>query len=123
MKDCKEGITAQSEKLCKKLLEAPQSQPECTLFSDDDSLERTCERIRGESKTKVVRDIAQLIVPSAEILADKGAEQLEVLRETTNGCWINAVPFIKPSGSRLGPRPQPDFGLGFKRDAFDRGQL
>ncbi|OJD17361.1 hypothetical protein AJ78_02546 [Emergomyces pasteurianus Ep9510] len=80
-------------------------------------------RIRGEDETKVIRDIAQLIVPSAEILADTGAKRLEILRETTNAYWVNTIPFIRPPGSRPAPRPQPDFGLGFKRDAFSREQL
>ena len=64
----------------------------------------------------MIRDIAQLIVPSAEILADHGAKHLEILRETANAAWINAIPFY-------GPRPQPDFSLGFKREAFSREQL
>ncbi|KAF1962655.1 hypothetical protein CC80DRAFT_521710 [Byssothecium circinans] len=111
-----EGITAESKKLCQRLLNAPQSPPEHTRFSDNKIFEKTCRRIRGENETKVVRDIALLIVPSAEILADNGAKHLEILRETTNAGWINAIPFY-------GPRPQPDFGLGFKREAFNRDQL
>lgn len=116
MYDFEEGVTAQSEKLCQKLLEAPQTPPKHTLFSDDKIFNKTCERIRDENETKVVRDIAQLIVPSAEILADYGVKHLEVLRETTNAGWINSIPFS-------GPRPQPDFGLGFKREAFNKEQL
>lgn len=123
MDDCDEGISAQSKKLCQTLLRAPQPPPEHTLFSDDNLFKKTCKRIRGENETKVIRDIAQLIVPSAEILADKGAKHLEILRETTNACWVNTVPFIRPPGSRPAPRPQPDFGPGFKRDAFNREQL
>ncbi|TVY94275.1 hypothetical protein LAWI1_G002062 [Lachnellula willkommii] len=123
MDDYDKGITAESERLCQTLLQAPQPLPEHTLFSDDELFKKTCKRIRGENETKVVRDIAQLIVPPAEILADRGAEHLEILRETTNACWVNSYTFINPSGSRPGPRPQPDFGLGFKRDAFSREQL
>ena len=127
------GITAESEKLCQQLLKEPQPTPQHTLFSDDELFKKTCNRIKGENETKVVRDISQLIVPSAEILADKGAEHLAILRETTNACWTNSIPFINPprlapapasaSASRPGPRPQPDFGLGFDRDAFNREQL
>ena len=127
-----EGITAESENLCQMLLQAPQSPPEHTLFSDDELFKKTCTRMRNENDTKVIRDIAQLIVPSAEILADRGrADHLEILRETTNACWVNSYTFINlpgprsglRPGSRSGPRPQPDFGLGFKRDAFNRDQL
>jgi hypothetical protein len=116
MDDYEEGVTAQSEKLCQKLLEAPQPPPNHTLFSDDNIFMKTCKRIRGENETKVIRDIAQLIVPSAEILADYGVKHLAILRETTNAGWSNAIPFS-------GPRPQPDFSLGFKREAFNREQL
>ncbi|KAH7111327.1 hypothetical protein B0J11DRAFT_554356 [Dendryphion nanum] len=119
------GIAAEGKKLCQQLLKEPQPAPQHTLFSDDELFKKTCKRIKGENETKVVRDISQLIVPSAEILADKGAKHLAILRENTNACWTNSIPFINPpgSGSRSGPRPQPDFGLGFDRDAFNPEQL
>ncbi|MCJ1467580.1 hypothetical protein MMC07_006205 [Pseudocyphellaria aurata] len=123
MDDHAEGITAESEKLCQTLLKGTHSPPKDTLFSEDDLFKKTCKRIRGENETKVVRDIAPLIVPSAEILADRGAKHLEILRETVNACWVNSISFMKPPGLRPGPRPQPDFGLGFKRDAFSRERL
>ncbi|KAF1992758.1 hypothetical protein P154DRAFT_549923 [Amniculicola lignicola CBS 123094] len=123
MDDCAEGITDESEKLCETLLVEPQLLPQHTLFSEDDLFKKTCKRMRGENEAKVVRDIAPLIVPSAEILADSGAQHLEIVRETVNACWVNSITFIKPIGSRPGPRPQPDVGLGFKRDAFSREQL
>ncbi|KAF2245194.1 hypothetical protein BU26DRAFT_522295 [Trematosphaeria pertusa] len=125
MDDHELGITPESEKLCQQLLKELQPAPQHTLFSDDELFKKTCKRIKGENETKVVRDISQLIVPSAEILADKGATHLAILRETTNACWTNSIPFINPPGSRSrsGPRPQPDFGLGFDRDAFNPEQL
>jgi hypothetical protein len=116
MDDHEEGITTQSEKLCQTLLKTPRNPPEHTLFSDDNLFKKTCRRLKGENDTKVIRDIAQLIVPSAEILADHGAKHLEILRETTNVGWMNAIPFY-------GTRPQPDFGVGFKREAFTPEQL
>lgn len=127
MDDHELGITVESEKLCQQLLKGPQPTPQDTLFSDDELFKKTCKRLKGENETKAVLRISQLIVPSAEILADKGAKHLAILRETTNACWTNSIPFINPpgsgSGSRSGPRPQPDFGLGFDRDAFNPEQL
>jgi len=123
MSQFSEGVTAESKELCQTLLKETQPPPEHTLFSDNILFEKTCERDRGENETKVVRDSAPLVVPSAEILADRGATHLEILRETVNACWANSTTFIQPPGSRPGPRPQPDFGLGFKRDAFSREQL
>ncbi|KAF2005978.1 hypothetical protein P154DRAFT_570707 [Amniculicola lignicola CBS 123094] len=116
MDDHDEGITTESEKLLAKLLKTPRKPPEHTLFSDDILFKKTCKSLRGENETKVILRIADLIFPSAEILADRGAKHLEILRETTNAGWINAIPFY-------GPRPQPDFGLGFKREAFTPEQL
>jgi len=76
----------------------------------------TCEMTRNRNETRVVRDIAQLLVPSAEILAIRGAKHLEILNETVNEGWNNCIPL-------LGPRPQPDYAVGFKREAFTRDQL
>jgi hypothetical protein len=130
LKDCgsfigqfTEGVTAESKELYQTLLKERQPPPKHTLFSDDVLFEKTYERIRGENETKVVRDITPLIIPSAEILADREAKHLEILRETVNACWVNSTTFIQPPGSRPSPRPQPDFGLGFKRDAFSQERL
>jgi len=117
------GVTAESKELCQTLPNELQPLPEHTLFSKNVLFEKTWERIRGENETKVVRDFSQLIVPSADILADSGAKHIEILRETVNVCWTNSITFLNPPGSRPCPRPQPDFGLGFKRDAFSQEQL
>lgn len=123
MDDFAEGVTDKSAELCRTLLNEAQLPPEHTLFSDDVLFQKTCKRIQGGNESKVIRDITQLIVPSAEILADRGAKHLEILRETVNVCWVNSITFISPLSSRAGPRPQPDFGLGFKRKAFCQEQL
>jgi hypothetical protein len=131
MDDHELGISAESERLCQQLLSEPQETPSHTLFSNDALFEKTCKRLKGETETKILRDIGQLIVPSAEILADKGANHLAGLRETTDECWARAMPFFNPESSNLGsdasiysgPRPQPDFGLGFDRSAFSLEQL
>lgn len=121
------GITAESEKLCQQLLNGPQPVPQHTLFSEDGLFKKTCRRMKGENETKIVHRISQFIIPSAEILADRGAKHLAIVRETTNACWANSEPFIYPPGSgsdsRSGPRPQPNFGFGFDRDAFNAEQL
>ena len=58
-----EGITTQSEKLCRMLPKTPRKRPEHILFSDDNLSKKICERLRGENGIKVIRDIAQLVVP------------------------------------------------------------
>lgn len=123
------GVTAESGRLCQQLLNGPQAVPQHTLFSDDVLFKKTCRRMKGENETKVVQRLSQFIVPSAEVLADRGVKQLAIVRETINACWINTEPFIYPfgsrsvSGSRSASCPQPDFGFGFDRDAFNAEQL
>lgn len=125
MDDHELGITEESETLCQRLRQGSQPTPHDTLFSDDELFMKTCKRLKGENETKVVLRISQLIVPSVEILADKGAKHLAILRETTNVRWVNSIPFINlpGSGSRSGPQPQPEFALGFDRDALNPEQL
>lgn len=130
LKDCgsflhnhREGITDESKMLCQTLLSRAQTPPKHTLFSSDDLFEKTCQRLVGENEAKVFRDIGPLIVPSTETLADSGVEHLDLLRETVNACWTNSTSFVQPLDSDPGPLPQPDFGLGFKRDAFNRERL
>ncbi|KAH8719381.1 hypothetical protein GQ44DRAFT_751630 [Phaeosphaeriaceae sp. PMI808] len=108
-------ISAESKALCQRLLNLPLSLPKDTLF-EDELFEDTLESIKGRNETRLIRDIAQLIVPPAEILAIRGAKHLKTLRETTNAGWNNAIPFY-------GLRPQPDYSLGFKREAFTQEQL
>ncbi|KAF2728559.1 hypothetical protein EJ04DRAFT_569426 [Polyplosphaeria fusca] len=110
-----EGIIAESRELCQKLLYTEQPPPEDTLF-DEQLFETVLESVKGRNETRVLRDISPLLVPSAEVLAIRGAKHLDILRETTNAGWNDAIPF-------LGPRPQPDYGLGFKREAFSQDQL
>lgn len=119
MDDHPEGITIQSEKLCQKLLKSKQTPPKHSLFSDDVIFRKTLRRLRGENETKVIREIMEEIVPSAERLADKGSKHLEILRETANACWINSICFFKRHSA---PRPQSDFSVGFKDEAFSQEQ-
>lgn len=108
-------ITDKSKRLCQKLLETPQTPPQDTLFKDE-LFEETCDKIHHRNESRVIRDIASLIVPSAEILATRGAKHLRILTETINEGWNNSVPL-------LGSRPQPEYSVGFKRESFNRDQL
>ena len=48
------------------------------LFKD------TLELIKGRNKTRVIRDIIQLIIPPAKILAIYSTKYLKIFKETTN---------------------------------------
>ncbi|MCJ1309554.1 hypothetical protein MMC25_003214 [Agyrium rufum] len=110
-----EDITDGSKLLCQKLLKTKQTLPQGTLF-EDKLFKATWAAVQNRNECRVIRDLAQLIVPSAENLAIRGAKHLEGLIETLNEGWSNSVPI-------LGPRPQPDYGVGFKRTSFNKDQL
>jgi hypothetical protein len=114
MDTSEQGITAISKALCSTLLEKEQDVPEDSLFRDD-LFESTFRKMRNRNETRVVRDNSRLIVPSAENLATYGARELDILIESTNEGWNNSIPLT-------GTRPQPDYSVGFKREAFTEEQ-
>lgn len=109
------GVTDASKHLCSALLETEQTTPKESLFQDD-LFDKVCEKIQDRNETRVIRDIALLIVPSAETLSTYGSTNLECLIESTNEGWDNTIPITKP-------RPQPDYSVGFRRGAFADEQL
>lgn len=72
--------------------------------------------IRNCNETRVIRDIALLVVPSAEIFAIRGATHLECLIDSVNEGWNNSIPITRT-------RPQPDYAVGFRREAFKQERL
>ncbi|KAI0407507.1 hypothetical protein F4802DRAFT_554132 [Xylaria palmicola] len=108
-------VTSESKTLCKSLLERKQTFPENSLFRDD-LFDATCQKIHNRNEARVIQDISRLIVPSAESLATYGAEHLETLTESVNEGWNNSAPLT-------GTRPQPDYSVGFQREAFTEEQL
>ena len=109
------GITKGSKDLYGRLLESEQSIPEDSLFRDD-LFEEVCCKMENRNEARVIQDIARLIVPSAETLATYGATHLKHLVESVNEGWIASIPVE-------GPRPQPDYSVGFRRSAFTDERL
>ena len=109
------GIVETSKMLVQKLLSTEQSVPRDSLFRDD-IFEATCSKLIGRNETRVIRDISLLIVPSAEILTTYGMDELACLTESLNEGWNNSIPFTQT-------RPQPDYAVGFRREAFSEEQL
>ena len=109
------GITDASKSLCRRLLESAQDVPKDSLFRDD-LFEKTCRKIQDRNEARVIQDISRLIVPSAETLATYGATDLDHLIEGVNEGWTGSIPV-------QGPRPQPDYSVGFRRSAFTDEQL
>lgn len=73
-------------------------------------------KISNRNTARVNQDLSRLIVPSAESLATFGGQRLEILIETVNEGWNSSVPL-------LGARPQPDYSVGLKLQAFTEDQL
>lgn len=115
MTKSKLDIATESKILCRSLLENEQTVPEISLFRND-VFEKICENIRNRNEARIIRDISRLIVPSAESLAAFGAKHLEILTESVNEGWNNSI-------ALTGTRPQPDYSVGFQREAFTDDQL
>ncbi len=115
MKDSQAGILAAEKKFCETLINRKQKPPSDSLF-DDRFFRDTFDKIDDENETRVIRDITLLITPSAELLATRGIQKLECLKESTNAGWNNSIPFE-------GPRPQPDYSVGFKRIMVSDDQI
>ncbi|KAK5561981.1 hypothetical protein LTR43_012424, partial [Exophiala xenobiotica] len=110
-----QGTTNESKRRCQQLLDTEQAVPQDTMFSDE-YFEETCEAIRNKNEARVIRDISLLIVASAEVLAIRGNQHCRLLIESVNEGWNNSIPLTKPL-------PQPDYSVGFRREAFTETQL
>ena len=97
------GITDKSKDDYQTLLNAEQTIPKDSLFRDD-LFKSTLRKVQDRNETRVVRDISQLIVPSAETLATYGAANLQCLIESTHEGWTNSIPVTSK-------RPQPDYSV------------
>ena len=104
------GISDESKKLYLSLLKTKCSIPKDTIFRDD-ILEDSIEEIQDKNESRIIQDIARLLVPSVGALAKISDKHLGVLIESVNEGWDNCFPLTEP-------RPQPDFAVGFRRSAF-----
>lgn len=107
-------ITDESKCLVSHLLDADQPPPKDTIFDDCTFLD-ACRNLHGRNEARIIQDISRLIVPSAETLALRD-RSLRHLAESVNEGWNNSIPLT-------GKRPQPDYSLGFRRDAFTEDRL
>ncbi|KAL7958825.1 hypothetical protein V8C34DRAFT_137929 [Trichoderma compactum] len=109
------GITNTSLSSCKTLLSSDQIIPTDSPFRDD-VFETTCRSVQDRNESRIIRSISPYIVPSAEHLTIMGATKLKCLIENVNEGWTGSIPVE-------GPRPQPDYSVGFRRSAFTEEQL
>jgi len=107
-------ITPESRRWCETLMKTETSVRDGSIFQDN-SFNRLYDKLKGANEARIVQDIARLIVPSAETFHTLGNDDLAYLVESVNEGWDNAVPLV-------GPRPQPDYSVGFNRKAFSKDQ-
>lgn len=110
-----EAPKAQSQQEIQTLLETDQPVPQNTGFQDKSYI-KLFNCIHTKNEARIVQDIARLVVPSAETFYILGDESLVCLSESVNEGWNRTVPFV-------GTRPQPDYAVGFKQDAFTVEQI
>ncbi|KAI0855415.1 hypothetical protein F4860DRAFT_521591 [Xylaria cubensis] len=115
MAESKLGVSSKSRIICRNLLERKQTFPENSLFRDD-IFNSVCNKICDRDDGRIKQDISRLIVPSAETLAMFGAKHLDILVESVDEGWRNSIPVA-------GMAPQPDYSVGFGREAFTKDQL
>lgn len=115
MKESNDGPTKASLDICQTLSHSKQTYPQNSLFSDP--LFRTaCEKIDPQNEMMILRDISPMIYPSAQTLATHGSTHLSILYESVDESWSSSNPLY-------GPRPQPDYSLGFAPSAFTKDQI
>ncbi|KAL1957320.1 hypothetical protein VTO42DRAFT_6109 [Malbranchea cinnamomea] len=131
MKRHENGVSSSNRTLCQELLEKKPDIPKGTKF-DDNVFEATCERIQRKNEIAIIRKIADLIVPLAENAIDLGFVKSKHLVESVNEAWNNSIPFDETQQLSLRyaqsrkltlPQPQPDYAVGFSRQAFTDDQL
>ncbi|EGR49133.1 uncharacterized protein TRIREDRAFT_29142, partial [Trichoderma reesei QM6a] len=115
MTESDKGIAIESKAACMTLLTSEQTLPTVSLFQDD-LFHSVCASVDNRNEARVLRFITPLIVPSAEELAICGSTGLGCLVESINEGWNSSIPLI-------GIRPQPDYSVGFRREAFTESQL
>ncbi len=116
METSEQGITDKSKQTCRDLLYGIQPSPKGSIF-DDSVFEKACKNLRNKNEARVIQDLSRLLVPSAETLAlHNKNKHLAILTESVNEGWNNSIPIT-------GTRPQPDYSVGFRRDAFTDDQL
>ncbi|KAM3513353.1 hypothetical protein MY11210_003037 [Beauveria gryllotalpidicola] len=103
------GLSQTSTELCEALLGRQTPLPLNDFFGD--LFGEICMCANNRNKARVVSDITPNMVPSAEKYAmkHKGAHLVENWNESWSNAWLL---------SGIDKRPQPDYAVGFKRDAF-----
>jgi hypothetical protein len=108
------GITDASKNLIRDLLYSDQPLPKEMLF-DDDIFVDACRNLENKNESRIIQDISRLIVPSAESLRLRN-KTYKCLIESVNEGWNNLIPLTSTC-------PQPDYSVGFRREAFTEDQL
>jgi hypothetical protein len=115
MKDHELGPIDKSRELCHQLISTDFATLQDSLFSDH-VFKFTIDNMQNRNKSRANGDISLLISPSAEQLAPFSATHLRILIESVEEGWSSPIiPNL--------PYPQPDYSVGFRREAFTSKQV
>lgn len=103
------GLTQQSKDLCRELQAGQPPLPPTDFFGD--KFESICNQTRNRNEARIIQTITPNIVPSAEVYSMHCNS--DNLVENWNESWTNARLL-----SQIEKRPQPDYAVGFRHDAF-----
>ena len=110
------SISNTCQQLCATLLDGEYELPEYSLFSGD-MFWTTMKRVRSRNEARVVKDVTPSIVPSPECLYTRyGILHLQHLTEEINAEWTKCI-------CLAGPRPKPDYAIGFMSSAFTNDEV
>ena len=109
------GLAEESEMILARLRSTDVRTPSDTIFRSDFAT-RLQTMLSGRNRLRVMRDVTPLLVPSAELTALFGDEDLDCLIEAVGESWSNSIPLV-------GAPPQPDYSIGFARNTFSESQL
>jgi len=109
------NISKNIKNLCQILLKKKQTVFQNFLFCKN-IFKKICRKIENRNKTKIIQDIAWLIVFSAETLAIYKTIYLDYLIENINKNWINSI-------SVKNLKSQSNYSVEFRQFAFIDKQL
>ncbi|KAL5333721.1 hypothetical protein BJX70DRAFT_391959 [Aspergillus crustosus] len=117
------GISDEDQEICEKLLARDNDTPQDTLFVAC-TFGYVQNRLAARNETGVMTLIHQLLIPSAEIEILRGNVAFRALIDCFNEPWTGSVSFCNETHPEHPlPTPQPDYSVGFSRNAFTKIQL
>lgn len=109
-------LASESKTLLHEILTTKNPCPSSSLIYCDENFLKLCNASREKNEAFVTQYLLPCLVPGPLALTLHNIEKLDFLIELYNDRWDSCLPFMSPV-------PQPDFAVGFCRQAFTSTQL